>query len=105
MIKIEYLIRKREKKDCETIAHIVTETWNTTYKGIVPDCFLEELKKTEEERIAKAINEFDENNNNILVLEVNKEIVGFTKYGEANDTELYNCGEIIALYILRNIKA
>ena len=45
---MNYLIRKKEKKDCKDVAHVVTIAWNETYKGIVPDSFLEELKYNEE---------------------------------------------------------
>ena len=38
---MNYLIRKKEKKDCKDVAHVVTIAWNETYKGIVPDLFLE----------------------------------------------------------------
>ena len=36
---MNYLIRKKEKKDCKDVAHVVTIAWNETYKGIVPDSF------------------------------------------------------------------
>ena len=45
-----YQIRKKEKKDCMEIAHVVTLSWNETYKGIIPDDFLNHLYQTEEER-------------------------------------------------------
>ena len=41
---MEFVIRKKERKDCRDVAHVVTVAWNETYKGIVPDWFLEELK-------------------------------------------------------------
>ena len=44
---MNYIIRKRNKEDIKSITHIVTVAWNETYKGIVPDWFLEELKKNE----------------------------------------------------------
>lgn len=98
---MEYIIRKREKKDCLEIAHVVTVTWNETYKGIVPDWFLEELKVNEKERAYKSYSQFNENENNTLVLEVNNKIVGFTSYGKSDDNEYANCGEIFALYIIK----
>ena len=97
---MNYMIRKRRKDDCQAIAHVVTVAWNETYKGIVPDWDLENLKKNEDERTSKLLNSFDENNNNFLVLEVDNEVVGFTYYGESEDKELVNCGEIFALYII-----
>lgn len=101
---MNYIIRKRTKEDCKKIANIVTIAWNETYKSIVPDWFLDELKRNENERATKSYNKFDENNNNQLVLEVNKEVVGFVKYGASSDKDYQNCGEIIALYILSKYK-
>ena len=50
---MNYLIRKRTKDDCKAVAHVVTIAWNETYKGIVPEWFLEQLKNNEEERATK----------------------------------------------------
>lgn len=56
---MNYNIRRREKNDCKEIAHVVTVAWNETYKGIVPDEFLDNLYKNEEERTISLINNFD----------------------------------------------
>ena len=98
---MEYVIRKRKKEDCKEIAHVVTISWNETYKEIVPDWFLKELYNNEDERTDKSLNEFDEKNNNYLVLEIDKRVVGFVWYGKSSDQDFDNCGEIIALYILK----
>lgn len=101
---MNYLIRKRTKEDCKDIQKVVTISWNETYKGIVPDWFLEELKINEEERIQKAYDTFDENDNNQFVLEIDEEIVGFVNFGESRDDEYENCGEIFALYVINKFK-
>ena len=96
---MECIIRRRQKEDCYEIAHIVTIEWNSTYKGIVPDYFLEELIENEEGRAQKAKNEFDENNNNILVAVVDGKVVGFSNYGVTDDPDFPNCAELRALYV------
>ena len=101
---MKYNIRKRKLEDCAKIANIVTIAWNETYRGIVPEYFLDELKQNEKERTNKAIEEFDENNNNQLVLEVDDEVVGFVNYGKTLNLEYSNCGEIFALYIISKYK-
>lgn len=95
---MEYKIRKRTKEDCPGVAHVVTVAWNETYKGIVPDDFLNSLYENEEARTQNSYNKFDESNNKTLVLEVDGEVVGFSSYGKANNDE--DCGEIRALYII-----
>jgi len=98
------IIRKRKVEDCKEISHVVTVAWNETYKGIVPDWFLEELKSNEDERTKNSIEKFDENNNNQLVLEVDGKVVGFANFGKTDDEEYENCGEIFALYIIGEYK-
>ena len=101
---MNYFIRKRNKEDCKSIAHVVTLSWNETYVGIVPDSFLEELENNEEKRAQKSYEEFDINNNNQLVLEVDNDVVGFVNFGDSEDEEYKNCGEIFALYIIGKYK-
>lgn len=98
------IIRKRKVEDCKSIANIVTISWNETYQDIVPKWFLDELKNNEEERAKKSYDEFDKNNNNQLVLEVDNKVVGFVNYGISEDEEYQNCGEIFALYIIAKCK-
>ncbi|MBR3133964.1 MAG: GNAT family N-acetyltransferase [Clostridia bacterium] len=101
---MDYLIRKREKKDCKGIAHVVTTAWNETYKDILPELFLKELKNNENERAKNAFEKFDKNNNNQFVLEIDNEVVGFVRFGICEDEQFKNCGEIIALYIIKKYK-
>lgn len=98
------VIRKKNKEDCIYVQKIITKSWQDTYKGIVNDDFLNLLSENEEERIIASQNSFDENNNQELVLEINKKIVGFVKYGKANDDNYKGYGEINALYILNQFK-
>ncbi len=96
-----YLIRESKRDDAYDIMHVVTLAWNETYKGIVPDEFLKELKKNEDERAKSHYDEFDNVNFKELVLEIDNNIVGFFRYGKAEDKVFNNSGEIIALYILK----
>lgn len=98
------IIRKKERKDCKDIAHVVTVAWNETYKGIVPDEFLNNLYKNEEQRATDSFKNFDEKNNHEFVLEVDNKVVGFINVGATDDTSYNNCGEIYALYIINGYK-
>ena len=101
---MNYIIRKGERKDCFGIAHVVTVAWNETYQGIVPNDFLENLKNDEKERAKALYDNYEINNYHELVLEINNEIVGFVRFGIAEDNEFENCGEIYALYIIAKYK-
>ena len=98
---MNYIIRRRTKEDCFAISHVVTTSWNETYKGIVNDEFLNNLYNNEEERALKSFNNFDESNNHQFVLEVDKNVVGFIKVCESAE---YSCCEIQAFYIINGYK-
>ena len=97
---MEYLIRSSTKNDVYDVAHVVTVSWNETYKGLISNKFLEELKNNEDERARRALEKFENDEYKQLVLEVNGEIVGFVRYGKSKDTDFDNCGEIYAFYII-----
>ena len=101
---MDYVIRKREKRDCKDIAHVVTVSWNETYKGIVSDDFLKNLYKSEEVRATNALHNFDETNNHQFVLEIDHQVVGFINVGHASDSDYPDYGEICALYIVNGYK-
>ena len=79
---MNYIIRKREKKDCISIGNIIAISWNETYKGIVPDEELKRLMNCKKELGQKQINDFAENNNNYLVLEEVAKKEGFAELSE-----------------------
>ena len=100
---MEYKIRKIRREDVPSLNHVVTVAWNETYKGIVPDEFLEKLKNNEKERTENGLSKFREDDTT-LVLEIDNEVVGFSYYTEANQDEFPGCGEIHALYIIGKYK-
>ncbi len=97
---MEYLIRNSDKKDVYGVTHVVTVSWNETYKGIVSNEELEKLKSNEDERAKRTLEKFTNDEFAQLVLEINNEIVGFIRFGKSMDTEFDNCGEIYAFYII-----
>lgn len=104
MIKVNYIIRKKERKDCADVAHVVTVAWNETYRGVVPDEFLANLYTNEEERAKNSYNNFNEKENHQYVLEVDDKVVGFVNVGSSDETDYENCGEIHAVYIINGYK-
>lgn len=101
---MNFLIRKKERKDCFDVAHVVTVAWNETYRGIVPDEFLDNLYLNEEKRGKSSFEKFNEKENHEYVLEVDSKIVGFINVGLSDEKEYKNCGEIHAVYIMNGYK-
>lgn len=92
-------IRKRMIEDSEELAHCIAVVWNTTYKGIVDDEFLEGLLNSEKqsaERLKNSINDQPY----YYVLTLQNKIIGWIYF--TLDTEKYeNTAEIHSLYILK----
>lgn len=101
---MEYTIRKKEREDCMTVAQVVTVVWNETYKGIVPDSFLENLYNNEEERGKNSYDNFDEKTNNEYVLIVDNNIVGFMNIGNSKEKAMKTVEKYLLYILLVNIK-
>ncbi|WP_346014177.1 GNAT family N-acetyltransferase [Sporosarcina sp. E16_8] len=93
------LIRKAEIEDAAGIAKVHVDSWRTTYKGIVPDTFLDNLSYEQRELTwEKGINE-----NNVYIAEnENGQVIGFSTGGKER-TGKYEAfiGELYAIYILK----
>ncbi|WP_044476898.1 GNAT family N-acetyltransferase [Oceanobacillus massiliensis] len=91
-------IRKAVNSDAQEIAIVHVDSWRTTYKGIVPDAYLEKLSYQERTELWKS-NLHEET---VYVAENdNGDIVGFATGGKKKtlNYEQYD-GELYAIYIL-----
>ena len=92
------LIREAKVEDAKGIARVHVDSWRTTYKGIVPDSFLESLSYERREQIwTTGIEE-----NKVYIAEDKRgEIVGFASGGKER-TGKYEAyiGELYAIYLL-----
>lgn len=93
------IIEKIKKEDAKELAHNIAVVWNTTYKGIVEEEFLENLYLNEDYSVKNIINKID-NNENYYVLKLNNKIVGWIYYDYSSD-KYENTGEICSLYVLK----
>ena len=96
---MDYIIKKSTKDDMLDLATLVATVWNETYKGLVPDDYLDNMFKNVEERA----NRYRENNKvskDIFeyLLYIEGELSGFMRFGKS-ETEP-DMGEIYALYVL-----
>ena len=100
----DIIIRNATIEDVERIADIKIEGWQTAYRGIIDDDFLDNMDR--EKEIEKRRNNID-NGVNIIVAELNKNVVGFCLYRNYNkNTGKYpeaDC-EISSLYITSKLK-
>lgn len=93
------MIRYLTKEDIPMFQHLITVVWQETYPGIINNRFLENLSKTEQQRIELNKLTYNDSLKDTLVLEIDNAIVGFVKFGKTEDPEYNNIGEIFALYL------
>ena len=101
---MDIIIRTATINDAEKVAKIKIEGWQTAYRGIIDDDFLDNMNINEE--IEKRKNNI-ENGADIIVAELDNEIVGFCLYRNyIKDPESYpnaNC-ELSSLYVRSSLK-
>lgn len=100
---MEYIIRKKEIKDCEGWVNVNISSWNDNLKGIVSDKLLQKISSNKEERIKKDIEKFKDDNNH-YILEENQKIVGILKIKESDREGFEEYGEVQVLYLLSSVK-
>lgn len=96
------LIRKARMSDIRGLARVHVDSWETTYRGIIPDEVLD--KRTYESSEAKWLSRLADVSQTrfTLVAETDAgKIVGFASGGEAQDEHPVYKGEVYALYILK----
>lgn len=91
-------IRKAQKEDLRAVSRIVITGWQTAYRGIIDDEFLDNMSI--EENYQKRLKDYSENG--FVVAECDNEIVGFCRYRTGNyykdEYDSVDC-EICALYV------
>lgn len=99
-------IREAATKDAASIARVHIDTWLTTYRGIVPDAFLDRLARPEayEKRTAKWVDllagkTVESAGFTMVALDVRGEIVGFSGGGPERGGDPDYRGELYAMYI------
>ena len=98
------ILRNIEKEDIPAIVDIQISGWQTAYKGIVDDLFLNAMNR--EERIKQRFQDY--NQGGFIVAKLNTQIVGYCRYVNSNtlspETPEADC-ELSALYVKPNLKS
>lgn len=105
MIKIRYA----EFKDIEQIVDVNLKTWRTTYTGIVNEDFLLKLEMGRDDKVKRSKDNFGKREIEgrkiyDCVATDGENVVGMLTYGKCRDEDklgLSNCGEVYAIYILK----
>jgi len=92
------MIRPATLEDATAIARVHVASWQSTYRGMLPDEFLASLSETGyAERWKRVIGE---GTSKVYVAEVGGEVVGFASGGRERAGEKGYAGELYAIYVI-----
>ncbi len=92
-------IRKAKSQDAQDIGKVHVDSWRTTYKGILPDDFLNNLSYEQRTELWKK--NISDATNYVLVAEnVQNEIIGFATGGTRKTNSVPNATDLTSIYLL-----
>lgn len=90
-------IRRASVDDAEGIAHVHVGTWQSAYRGIVPDDYLDGLNVAARVEGYRRFRTLEDPARPMWVCEINESIVGFVGVGPSIDED--GIGELYAIYV------
>ena len=92
-------IRKANIQDAQGIGKVHVDSWRTTYKGILPDDFLNNLSYEQRTELWKK--NISDATNYVLVAENEQnEIIGFATSGTRKTNSVPNATDLTSIYLL-----
>ena len=92
-------IRTAVSNDAPAIAHVHVASWQSAYKGQLPDAILDNLSVERRQQYWQQ--EIHEGGTAVFVAEVAGQVVGFANVGASRDPDATKAvGEIYAIYLL-----
>jgi GNAT superfamily N-acetyltransferase len=95
-------VRKAVVEDAEAIAVVHIETWQTAYRGQLPDEYLDRLSDDLERRIGmwrSQIGQMPGAKHQIWVAEAAGRVAGFVAFGPAREADSTIAAEVYAIYV------
>ncbi|PGM62080.1 GNAT family N-acetyltransferase [Bacillus paramycoides] len=95
-------IRKANKEDIKGVSRVYVDSWRTTYRGLVPDDYLDELSYEDAEK--SWIDFLNNKNEPFIYVAINDtgKIIGFAS-GKSIDEKNFD-GELYSLYLLQECR-
>ena len=102
---MDAIIRTARPEDAPGIARVHTQSWDETYRGLMPDDFLDRMTSdtARERRETSWAQTIEQQREQVLVAEMNSEIVAFASVGPARDHPGYDT-ELMTLYSLKEVQ-
>lgn len=98
-------IREATKEDAVGIAKVHVESWKETYKGIISKDYLDSLKVEGRMNLwERTLSQTTNTDPVFVVVNSDKEIVGFASFGKERTGKFSADGELYAIYILKEFQ-
>ncbi|NMM51093.1 GNAT family N-acetyltransferase [Paenibacillus aquistagni] len=98
------MIRRAEATDAEAIAQVHVASWQSTYRGIVPDIYLDNMSVERRVEYWGSILSKPLYEHELIVLEQQGQVVGFANGGPNRERKYRYDAEIYALYLLQRVQ-
>lgn len=95
----DVVIRRATVADAGVIAAVRIDSWRTTYRGIIPDDYLDGMKVEDSKAIWSRILAATSNAANVFVAEVDGEVLGFAAGMTLAEAKLGFDSELTAIYL------
>ena len=93
------VIRLAAQDDIDLIAQVHISSWDTTYRGLMPDAVLDNQSFDRRRDWWKSV--IAEHAQQVVVAEENKQIIGFSHFGAERENDPIYRGELYAIYLLQ----
>ncbi|MGI8617199.1 MAG: GNAT family N-acetyltransferase [Actinomycetota bacterium] len=94
------LVRTARPEDARPVAEVHVASWRHTYRGLLPDDYLERLSVDDGEAMWLGAFVDPEPKSGAFVAEVDGRIVGFASFGPSRDEDVpERTGEVPAIYV------
>ena len=99
-------VRLAKISDIERIIYVHSESWKTTYNGILPKDYLENISPKEKKKSweTNGIHYPNSKGSTWVLEDNNNEIQGFASAGPQRNPELNGVGELYSIYILKEFR-
>lgn len=96
---MDFYVRKAKIEDAYNVGIVLTHSWQSAYKGIIPKEYLDNLSvEKKSEQFKNGMQEFK--GIYFYVAVIGNRIIGFLTLQKGRDIDKQNCGEIGAIYLI-----
>ena len=94
------VLRPALPRDADAIARVQVETWQSAYAGLVPTDYLARMTVARSSAQWHRAAARASKGNDLVVVEIDGEIVGFVAFGPSRAKDVPQGGEVFALYVM-----